>query len=231
MIDCPRTLVVDSRETNSGVKRRLESLLIPFEQAELTTGDFQIGEFLIERKTAQDFAASILDRRIFGQVENLVSVSTKPVLLIEGDIATVVNNLHPDALPGAISAMLVYYGVRLTHVSDNWGTARLLGRMHKHLNDGLGYEIPLRPEKPAFRPNGALSQYLVEGLPGVGPELARRLLLHFGSARSVFAANVDSLCAVKGVGRKTALSIAEALDSCPTAFRVTKTPPPPTDSY
>lgn len=43
MIDCPRTLVVDSRETNSGVKRRLESLLIPFEQAELTTGDFQHG--------------------------------------------------------------------------------------------------------------------------------------------------------------------------------------------
>lgn len=45
-------------------------------------------------------------------------------------------------------------------------TARLLARMVRHATEGLGYEIPLRAKKQ--RPDGAMAQYLVEGLPGVG---------------------------------------------------------------
>lgn len=70
-----------------------------------------------------------------------------------------------------------------------------------------------------------MSQYLVEGLPGVGPETARKLISHFGSARDVFAASVTELRACKGIGPMTAEGITAALDLVPTSFRVTKLPP------
>ena len=70
-----------------------------------------------------------------------------------------------------------------------------------------------------------LPQFLVCGLPGVGPEAARKLLMHFGSARTVFAASVMDLKGCKGIGPKTAEAIASALDLKPTSFRSTKSAP------
>lgn len=64
-----------------------------------------------------------------------------------------------------------------------------------------------------------------EGLPGVGPETARKLVSHFGSPRAVFAAGAQQLRRCKGIGPKTADSIAAALDLRPTAYRQTKGTP------
>ena len=95
--------------------------------------------------------------------------------------------------------------------------------MIKHATQGLGYEIPLRSNKPKF--DGGAALFLVEGLPGVGPEMARKLITHFGTPAKVFAAAADELRQVKGVGPKTIASIHGALNSAPTSFRTTKTAP------
>jgi DNA excision repair protein ERCC-4 len=50
-------------------------------------------------------------------------------------------------------------------------------------------------------------------MPAVGPKLAERLLLRFGSVRRVFSASVAELCTVKGVGRAKAQKIAGLLDN------------------
>lgn len=52
-------LIVDSRETNSGIPALLRSAGVPFVQQELAAGDYQIGDVLLERKSANDLAASI----------------------------------------------------------------------------------------------------------------------------------------------------------------------------
>lgn len=219
-------LFVDSRETNSGVMQRLTSLRTPFETREMPSGDFEVGRFLIERKRDKDFEASIKDGRLFAQVEVLAARSDHPVLLIEGDLSKVGDGLHPDSIPGALSAIAVFWpNFKIIPTADNMATARLLSRMLKHLNEGLGYEIPLRVAKPSDQYDGTQAQYLVEGLPGVGPQLARKLLLHFGSARKVFGASVSDLCAIKGIGERSALSIVSALDAGPGSFHVTKTAP------
>jgi len=41
-------------------------------------------------------------------------------------------------------------------------------------------------------------------LPGIGPERARRLLVHFSSVEAVVTANADALCAVHGIGKGVA---------------------------
>ncbi len=51
----------------------------------------------------------------------------------------------------------------------------------------------------------------LDGVPGVGPELRRRLLGRFGSVENVRAASRDELLAVEGVGESTAAAIGERL--------------------
>jgi len=173
-------------------------------------------------KSVVDLAASILDGRLFAQAEAMALASERPALVVEGNLLEVPNQLHEDALPGALSALSVFWNLSVFSTPNKMGTARLLARLHKHQVEGLGYEVATRVLKPKDRPDGALSQYLISGLPGVGPEMARKLLMHFGSARAVFAASAQQLQQCKGVGPKTAQAIAASLDQSPTRFRSTK---------
>ena len=218
-------LIVDSRETNSGIPALLRRAGVPLVQQELAAGDYQIGDVLLERKSANDLAASILDGRLFPQAEALSNAAARPMLLIEGDIRAIASRMHEDALPGAISALALYWHVNILWAPDPPSIARLLERMWRHTNEGLGYEVPLRVRKPAAKADGAVAQYLIEGLPGVGPETARRLVQHFGTARRVFSATPQQLRECQGIGPKTAESIVGALDLVPSSFRQTKRPP------
>lgn len=49
--------------------------------------------------------------------------------------------------------------------------------------------------------------YVLQGLPGVGPALANRLLLHFGSVEHVITADHTLLMEVRGIGAKKAQRI------------------------
>jgi ERCC4-type nuclease len=51
--------------------------------------------------------------------------------------------------------------------------------------------------------------FLLQGLPGVGPALAARLLSQLGSVRGVMTADIDRLQQVRGVGPKKATRILE----------------------
>ena len=218
-------LIVDSRETNTGIPALLRRAGVPFLQQELAAGDYQIGDVLLERKSANDLAASILDGRLFPQAEALSNAAARPMLLIERDIRAIASRMHEDALPGAISALALYWKVNILWAPDAPSVVRLLERMWRHTNEGLGYEVPLRVRKPPTKADGAVAQYLIEGLPGVGPETARRLVQHFGTARRVFSATPQQLRECQGIGPKTADSIVGALDLVPSSFRQTRRRP------
>jgi Fanconi anemia group M protein len=81
--------------------------------------------------------------------------------------------------------------------------------MARHLQKGLGYEISLRSGKP--KSLSLQRQFLLEGLPGVGPVAAQRILAHFDNPLSVFSATEQELRAVKGVGPKMAANIRKVL--------------------
>ena len=65
-----------------------------------------------------------------------------------------------------------------------------------------------------WRPRGmrARQLYILQGLPGVGPEKARRLLSHFGSVEAVVRADEGQLRAVAGIGRHLALAVRGAVN-------------------
>lgn len=209
----PITIQADSRESRSGIALKLARFPgVTVEQAELSSGDYLIGGGIaVERKDATDFVVSLMEGRIFDQLSRILNEHDRAVVLVEGNIYDTRSAIAPEALDGALSYITLLSGASLIHSPSLAVTPRLLWRMALHAQHGLGYEIPLRASKP--KAPSSVAQYLIEGLPGVGPSMAKRLLDHFGSAGAVFTADVDALCQVKGVGQKSAVAIRAALDT------------------
>lgn len=203
-------LIVDSRESQSGLAALLSAKGADVVSEELEVGDYVLAEGLaVERKTAVDFIASILDRRIFSQVQALKSTYLKPFIVVEGDLFRTRSAISEEALLGAMSYISVIEGLPILTTSGIPQTASLLLTMQRHALAGLGYDIPLRGAKPKDR--SAQSQFLVEGLVGIGPTAAKKLLAHFGSAHAVFMASATELKAVPGMGPKTVATIQDVL--------------------
>ena len=207
----PVHIVVDSRESRSGIIHKLSAIHgVTVEQRELSSGDYIIGDgVVVERKDATDFVNSIFEGRLFEQLAKMSIEYERFAVLIEGDIYSTRSAITPEALDGALSYISLLSGASLMFSPSLSHTPRILHRMATHVVHGLGYDIPLRAKKP--KEPARLAQFIVEGLPGVGPTTAGKLLDHFGSAGAVFRASVTELVEVKGVGEKMAQAIVEAL--------------------
>ena len=73
------------------------------------------------------------------------------------------------------------------------------------------------------RPSGKRKRqlYVLQGLPGVGPTRAQRLLAAFGSVEDVMTAPVEDLTEVEGIGSKTAQSVRWAVEEVAVDYRPT----------
>lgn len=202
----------DHRELGSGVPKHLKSLeYVRLEIEQLEVADYVLSpRIAVERKSAEDLVASILDKRLFSQVERLKQSYDQVIYLIEGEDLYQAGNLHPNAIRGALSYLVVLNGVSLFRSDGPQDSALLLATMARHAQHGLGYEISAHPKRRAASPRLQM-RYLVEDLPGIGPKTARALLGEFGSLRALFAAGEAELRRVPGIGAKRALGIHELL--------------------
>ena len=206
----PVSITVDSRESRSGIPNKLSAIPgVCVEQVELVSGDYIIAPGVaVERKSATDFVVSIMEGRLFDQLARLLIEYDRAIILVEGQLYETRSAITPEAIDGALSYISLLSGASLITSPSLARTPFLLHRMAGHMQHGLGYSIPLRASKPK---GPAIGQYLLEGLPGVGPTLAQTLLAHFGTPRAVFAADREALLRVKGVGPKSADAILSAL--------------------
>lgn len=178
----------------------------------LPVGDAAVeNRVLLERTTIRDLALSLIDGRLFAQATALVTTNKRAVLILEGkgrDLAGA--GVCRDALQGALITLGVFFGIAILRALDPAETARvlvLLGRQVGRLAHGA---LP----RPGYRPKGKRTRqlFILQGLPGIGPGRAARLLERFGSVEAVVAASVRSLAETEGVGEKTAARIRWALD-------------------
>ncbi len=194
-------IVADDRENAGGVigaLHRHEDVALTVRR--LRVGDFLVGErCIVERKTLGDFARSVIDARLFRQASAMVGEGRRAVLILENcgaDLASM--GVSREALQGALITVSVFFGLAVLRSRDAEETARLLVY--------LGRQAQARVEgalgRPGYRPKGrrARQLYLLQGLPGVGPERAERLLERFGSVERTMAASTEELGAVEGIG-------------------------------
>jgi len=176
----------------------------------LAVGDYLIGGgILVERKTYADFAISLADGRLFPQAAALARSPHRPVVLLEGPKPSRMPDVHQHALKGAVASLAVMWRLPVLWAHDPDDSLRILRFLAHQLADASHGVLTRYDRKP--RRDASRKLYVLQGLPGVGPALARRLLAQFGSVERAVTATEDSLRAVSGVGPKKAARIRAVL--------------------
>lgn len=193
-------VVCDSREDKELIQFIRDRADVEIRQ--LSIGDFVVGEVSIERKTREDFEASVVDGRLFRQLVEMKDTYKKCILIIEGELPASI--LNREALLGAYSSIVADFSIPLIFTRDKLSTADFLIALAKHeLSKG---HVPYISEKRAL----SLSESAVaciEQVPMIGPKMARSLLVHFGSIFEVVSASEEELSKAEGIGPKRAKAI------------------------
>jgi ERCC4-type nuclease len=122
-------VVVDDRERPSGVVPELEKLgRVVVKIEHLSLGDYCIdGAVLIERKTAADFAQSLIDGRLFSQAVRMANSSLRSAYILEGSSAEWSGlGVSRESLQGALVTLMLIFDVPLFRSSAPAESARLI---------------------------------------------------------------------------------------------------------
>ena len=162
-------------------------------------------------KSAEDFASSIIDKRLYKQARELVENFNKPLLIVEGE-NLFTGGLHPNAIRGALASLAVDFGISIIPTRSPEDTAAMIYRLAVREQEKGPKDMPLRTEK---KPLSLQEQqiFIIESLPNIGPVTARKLLENFGSVKGIINASKEELTQVEGIGNIIAQKILDVIDA------------------
>jgi DNA excision repair protein ERCC-4 len=123
-------------------------------------------------------------------------------VLLEGLKPPKMPDVHPHALKGATLSLAVMWRLPVICARDPEDSLlilRFLARQRAKTDANCLQRYDRKPKRLASR-----KLHMLQGLPGVGPALANRLLLQFGSVERVITADQNGLMEVRGIGAKKA---------------------------
>ena len=201
-------VVVDDREAGSEVLHALRAIDgLAVEVRRLGLGDYYVNEnLLIERKTFGDLASSIKDGRLFQQASRLASSPTRSAVILEGTADDLIRSrMRREAIQGALITLTIILGIPVLRSKDPIESARLMLFAARQMSTIPHRSFPRKGKRPQGKRK--LQLHILQGLPGVGPGRAARLIESFGSVEAVMTATAAHLAEVQGIGMKTAQAI------------------------
>ena len=204
-------IIVDHRE--KGIVNELKDLELDVELKDLKAGDFVLSDKVgVELKTKEDFINSIIDGRLIKQLKLLRENFEIPLLIIQGeeDIYSL-RNIHPNAIRGMLASIAISYNIPIIYSKNIKDTAAILKIIAKREQDPDLKSIYLRSERKPLTLKEQ-QEYIIQSLPGVGPNLSKSLLGNFKSVKNIFNADIDGLKEVEKIGKKKAENIKKVID-------------------
>ncbi|MFX0028643.1 MAG: DEAD/DEAH box helicase [Candidatus Hermodarchaeota archaeon] len=199
-------IACDNRETASAVVRNLSLMGVNLRLEQLSVGDYIISERVgIERKSSQDFTDSIKDGRLFKELKNLTDTYDKPILLLEEDPFDN-SNLNENAIYGAITSIILNFGVTIYRTKDANETAMFLYQLAKKEQLDSSSSLKLRFDKAPID-TSRLLEFIIAGIPGVNSLRAKKLLREFKTLQNIFLADIPDLTKIENIGKKIAQEI------------------------
>jgi ERCC4-type nuclease len=207
------SIIADDREAGSEVVKEL--LARPDCQVairRLPIADYQIADrLLFERKTLPDLVASIADGRLFHQANRLARGRLRGVILLEGGAKQIADSgMSREAIQGALICVSVVLGIPLLRSRDAKESAKLMIYAAQQLQRVMSGALPRSGVRPKNKRKVQL--HILQGLPGVGPARAQRLLERYGSVEGALAAEWEDLALLPGIGETTARKIRWAVN-------------------
>ena len=161
----------------------------------------------VERKTEADYSTSLVDGRLFPQAFRLAHSPHRSMVLIEGHGESPIPDVHPHAIQGAVVSLAAMWRLPVLHTAGPDDSLRVMQFLANQTGEHRQPVLRRYPRKPKRLASRRI--FMLQGLPGVGPALATRLLNQLGSVERVVGADLDTLMRVRGVGRKKAARIRE----------------------
>lgn len=179
-------------------------------QSQLVTGDFICSaRCIVERKTRDDFEASVIDGRLFSQLPVLVENYERVIIIVEGESNA--DRLRKESLLGAYVTIITDFGAALFFTKDKEKTAELIYAIAKHEQLVKKHPMRLYARKRTFT-LAQMQRAIIESFPSIGPKKAKQLLLHFGTILNLVNATEQDLKAVPGLGPKRVKIIRNILE-------------------
>jgi DNA excision repair protein ERCC-4 len=207
-------VVADDRERPSGIPGLLAAQTdVDLRVERLPVGDYLVDDsVVIERKTAVDFAQSIVDGRLFAQASRLASGQRRPAIIIVGTGREWAGLGVPrHALQGALITLMLIFDIPVFRALDADEAARLIVYVGRQLARLRNPDLAIcRPAKAKRKRTRQLR--LLQNLPGIGPKRAGALLEHFVTVRACLDASGADLEQVTGIGRGTAQAIVSTVN-------------------
>jgi len=217
----PFDIAVDSREDSQNpffreycARRGLRVAVVKHEEGDvyITAGREGQRGVVVERKSWEDLANSIVDNRLWLQASRLRDLqergSVKCYALIEGDpLQLAANREIPfNSLLSALDLLQTRYGLTVLFTPNKSYSADWLAHLSfkvKERADSGGAVEPVLVQKPLRK---ATVEDRVRAVVRVlaGPVLGERLLRKFGSLKELVNASLPELMTVEGIGERRA---------------------------
>jgi DNA excision repair protein ERCC-4 len=211
-------LKIDFRERTASRRKFIEELPDSFtvHYTQLPVGDYVIdNKIIVERKTFEDFRASVRDGRIFRQAYRMASAKMPGLMVIEGD--STVQDEHPfdrHAFLGVMVHLSVILGIPVIASSDYRETLFIfasIARQLESLKEKRGRVYGKKPYPTGYSRVNRIRIALLQTIPNVGTHKAVSLLREFGSLRNIVLAGEGELMKADGIGNKISNSILSLL--------------------
>jgi len=198
------TVVVDDRENS--IAKELSRKEIEVDKTRLEVADFMVSDdTVVERKRTDDFVDSIVDNRLFDQIQDIKQFQN-PVLLLEGENLYTHRDIAPEAIQGALSSIILDYEMPILWSDHEEETTELLLSMARREQQERDKDVQVRGSSEGTT-QAEMQEFIAAGLPGVNTKIAERLLNEFDTLEKIFTASEEELKQVEGIGQKKAEKI------------------------
>lgn len=192
-------LKIEMDDRGHETMRKILESCYEVEVKRLSVGDVRTEEVIIELKTFNDFVSSIIDGRLFRQLNKLVE-KPKPYFCVVYGKAEWQADVKPEVVYGAIASLAVrYYPASVIFVPATIAHAGyVIAKIIKKASEGKlmkprrVYKRPIRKVPPLVEK--------VQKLFSVPSVTAAKLLLKFHSIQAICFAREEDLRKIPGIG-------------------------------
>ena len=217
-------LIVDSRENSelyTQIKEECSKLNIPTEKQWLEIGDYVFSDICFEAKSSVDFLQSVINKRLWNQLDNMDRHYEHCILIIHGSIhealqyknyvnLNIPNRLLQNKFFGAIGRITLDTDVKVFWTEGPKKAAKLISTLCK-----------MRPiERDVIQPHllkrittDDLRLNMLCSIKGISESKAKLLIKEFGSIMEIGEATITEMTKLDGIGTTLAQRVINTLNS------------------
>ena len=222
-------LVIDSRENSrlsKLVMQQAKAIKVPCEKRWIEIGDYVFDNVCFEAKSTTDFLGSVMNKRLWTQLDNMDRHYETNVVIIYGDMQEAIHNViqhSPSKMPiatrsimlnnkflGAIGRIVLDTDAKPFWVKSEEEAALIItavSKMKPITRETIAPQIFKRITTDDLRID------LLSSIKGVSIKKAKQMINQYGSIMEIGECSAYELQAIEGIGETLAKRIGSTLNS------------------